>query len=308
MLDILSQAEVARVRELVLSRSDSFTHHDGTAGPLPFFTLGPYWGYHFKSFGKTNFYCDNEDGAFSSSREYYPEVVKRTREPLLRDFDFLYDSVKEKLTEFLTENRREQKKANPAKFGDKKDSVNVRWLHEKFSVPAFHVIPSHQIWGLSIFNMHIDEDKDSLRNFYSSPKGTTSGGLEVIPDRKAASGSLPKTLEKFERQCSDESRISFTLAIELPDEENGLNYVDYSDYDEEEERRFGGKCKYDEKSALRWKCGRVKRQRYKEGTMIIHAGKLVHQIGDWKYKDGKKTRITLQGFGYECKDTWVLYW
>ena len=49
---------------------------------------------------------------------------------------------------------------------------------------------------------------------------------------------------------------------------------------------------------------------YKVGTMVIHAGYMVHQISPSRWASGNDARITMQGHGvyHPPTQTWLLYW
>ena len=112
------------------------------------------------------------------------------------------------------------------------------------------------------------------------------------------------------RTCDPESKISFTLLISLPDEGSGLNFVDFSTDGK------GTDCKTDAEkvygSLEAWRCHLKNREKYQAGRMVVHAGRLLHSIGEWSYSGYNTSRITMQGFGFRCiredKDIWYVYW
>merc|ERR1712146_728915 len=85
--------------------------------------------------------------------------------------------------------------------------------------------------------------------------------------------------------CDQESRISFTLPLSLPDTKSGLNYIDYEWED----------CPYLHDPDRKYLCGRMNREVYEVGTLVVHSHALLHQIGEWSYSSWDENRITLQG-------------
>ncbi|GMH55665.1 hypothetical protein TrRE_jg2304 [Triparma retinervis] len=165
----------------------------------------------------------------------------------------------------------------------------VEFLPGKVGLPGFHIIPSHLAWTFPVFRFHSDEKFDLIVDYVLGVKG--------------GEGLNPGT-------CVGESRISFTLPIAMPDERSGLNYVDFST----DER--GTDCRRDAEKVYgregNWKCHWKTRELYREGVMVVHSGTLLHSIGEWSYTGHDRNRVTMQGFGFKCKqggeDVWYIYW
>jgi len=257
-INMLTEEECSVLSRAIMAKKDSFIHISHLAGPLPFFTYGPYWGYHY--FEPISNHLDStesvarkndalgigEIATLTSESITYEKAVSLFRDGMLEEFGDLYSLLTRKLSSFLS--------------GGKKKVEFV----SNAGIPGFHVIPSHKAWSFPVFRFHTDEGYDLIRE-----------GLG----------------EAFVQGCDPESRISFTLPLQLPGEEGegGLNFVDVSD---------GSKALEDLM---------VERERYSVGNMVIHSGMLVHQIGEWKYETDE-ARITMQGFGFECGDVWKIYW
>ena len=170
------------------------------------------------------------------------------------------------------------------------NATDVRYLPgNKTSVPGFHIIPSHLAWSRSLFRFHYDESFTSIMSHVVEANGVT---------------------EIDESGCDAESRVSFTLAVALPAKGSGLNYADFGGADNDE-------CRIDNPTSPH-RCYDLKRQEYEVGSMVVHAGRLVHSIGEWEYGGAGKNRITMQGFGFKCGgsgiegdgkgDRWYIYW
>ena len=149
----------------------------------------------------------------------------------------------------------------------------------QFSVPAFHVIPSHLAWSYPVFRAHLDESFTTLL----TAMNTMGGAPAELGDTSL---------------CDQESRISFTLPLALPDTVSGLNYIDYEWED----------CPHRNDPNRKYLCGKMNREVYEVGTLVVHSHALLHQIGEWSYSSWDSNRITLQGFGFQCSGKWWLYW
>lgn len=196
-----------------------------------------------------------ESRLLSSSSVSYPKAVALYRDTLLQEFSHLYGVLCGALEAHLGK----RVVLAPGPY---------------FGLPAFHVIPSHQAWSLSVFAMHTDETFTHL-----------------ISNLEKAYGEVPMDVST----CDRESRISYTLPLRLPGGETaaGLNFVDFSSCEDADDPA---------------ECGTQAKERYEVGTLVIHSQALLHQIGEWDYSSYNDTRITLQGFGFRCSDTWYLYW
>ena len=221
---VLEREEVNEVADLVLSKWDKFLHIDHLAYGLPFFTYGPYWGYH--EFGRNfNHRVGTErprhETKLSSTYTTYQDALDLTRDEMKEELGWFYDRVVESLKEVLGAER-------------------VHFLPGNVGLPGFHIIPSHLAWTFPIFRFHSDETFDLIVDYVLGAKGAT----ELNPD-----------------SCVGESRISFTLPIAMPDERSGLNYVDFStdekgtDCRREAEKEYGG--------GNEWKCHLKTREIYR---------------------------------------------
>ena len=255
-------------QELAALRSD-YIHIDHLAFALPFFTYGPYWGYH--RFSETHNF-DTKAGRpthltkRSSTFLPYSDIVPQSSQTLNDTFPTLYDKL---LTGLATTLNTTRDKISPI---------------EGMSLPGFHVIPSHRAWTQPLFRFHYDEMLETVIE------------EAFIPNKARLKKSDGEEISYH--LCEGSSRISFTLPLALPTNSSGLNYVDYSDH--------GGKECEGESNAH--KCNTLKRQVYTPGELVIHAGTLIHSIGEWEYGGSQKDRITMQGFGLRCGGEWFIYW
>ena len=91
--------------------------------------------------------------------------------------------------------------------------------------------------------------------------------------------------------CCDQSNIiSFTIPIFLPKDSCGL-YI----------------FNYDGNNIFRAMNSKKQKYIYEEGKIYIHNGLHWHMIAPCRIKKNEY-RITLQGHGIKCGDTWYLYW
>ncbi|MBC1224358.1 hypothetical protein GNF10_27250 [Nostoc sp. UCD121] len=94
--------------------------------------------------------------------------------------------------------------------------------------------------------------------------------------------------------------ISFTLAIKLPECGGGLDVLDmrYEEYiklsPKEQKQIFNSDL--------------VKIYPYKLGDLLIRSGNIFHEVAAMPHIQLGEERITLQGHGLLCQDTWYLYW
>lgn len=94
--------------------------------------------------------------------------------------------------------------------------------------------------------------------------------------------------------------ISFTLPISLPKLGGGM-YV----WDLQYEEVKGLDHQEIEQLAIMRKNSF---HPYKVGKLVLHSGHMVHQIAPGKNLQPDDERITLQGHGLICQDTWQLHW
>lgn len=94
--------------------------------------------------------------------------------------------------------------------------------------------------------------------------------------------------------------ISFTLTIALPKCGGGLNLLDIS-LDEY------NKLSIEEQTQIK-KSAKLSFYPYKVGHLLIRSGVVFHKIAPMPDIQPGEERITLQGHGTLCKNTWHLYW
>jgi len=138
---VLEEDETIKIRDHVLSKKDSFMHIDHLAYALPFFTYGPYWGYH--EFGdKFNHNIQKarptHEHMHSSTFTTYDSAVALTRDEMKAELGWFYDKVFGGLREVL-------------------GAEDIEFLPGKVGIPGFHIIPSHVAWSLPVFRFHSDE-------------------------------------------------------------------------------------------------------------------------------------------------------
>lgn len=104
---------------------------------------------------------------------------------------------------------------------------------------------------------------------------------------------------------SNPIQISFTLAISLPACGSGLNLFNIQK--EKWEKMITDKqCK---KTDIYYKLMKMKTYiPYTIGNLYLYCGHPLHQIAPAKELLPKDDRITFQGHGVKCDDTWYLYW
>jgi len=94
--------------------------------------------------------------------------------------------------------------------------------------------------------------------------------------------------------------ISFTLAVCLPKHGSGM-YVWDLQYEEVKGLEHS---EIEQLAIMRKKSFHP----YKVGRLILHSGFMVHQIAPGKNLQLDDERITLQGHGLLCQNTWQLHW
>ena len=283
VVSVLSASEASDIASKVLSRRSDFFHIDHLAYALPFFTLGPYWGYHHYSEDhnhNTKLERPQGGGLLSSTFSTYGSAVSSTRSSLLSDFPLLYDRVLSALKSSL-------------------GASSVSFLPGGGAgVPGFHVIESHVAWSYPLFRFHVDEGFHLLMAQVVEGYASANAKIEA-GDGAPHSSSNPSIVKSA---CDERSRISFTLALSLPSPTSGLDYIDFSP---SLDPRVCGSVSPSSKFA----CHERKRQVYEVGKMVVHSGMMVHSIGNWNFTDPDKPRITMQGFGFKCfENDWFVYW
>lgn len=119
---VLTSEEAAAIVASV--PADRLIHISDTVGPLPFFTVGPYWAYH-----------KNKTGGAPplTSRTSYERAMETEREYLKAAFGGLLEDVRDILEQSLRD--------GPVRFAP------------GLSLPGFHYIYSHAAWQFPVFNM-----------------------------------------------------------------------------------------------------------------------------------------------------------
>ena len=282
VVSVLSPEEVSSVVSLVLSHRADFYHIDHLAFALPFFTHGPYWGYHhFTSSHNHNTAAPrpSNSNVLSSTFTSYQAAVEKSKSSMLQDFPLLYSRVLSALKSSL-------------------HASSVSFL-PGLGLPGFHIIDSHFAWSSPLFRFHTDESFSTLMsdvvNGYAAESANDAAALPTAAAEMTSGG-----------KCDERSRISFTLALAMPAPSSGLDYIDFSP-SRDDGPASGGRCAF--KGDEKFRCHVKKRQVYEVGKMVIHSGLMVHSIGHWDFLDAEKPRITMQGFGFKCfDDDWFVYW
>ncbi|MBE9035705.1 hypothetical protein [aff. Roholtiella sp. LEGE 12411] len=162
-----------------------------------------------------------------------------------------------------------------------------RWLYERLSsalaeqlkafinyqknlaIPGFHIFLSHKMFEQPIAPIHFDLQ-------YQEVDWETTEVINL---------SQP---------------ISFTLAIALPKNGGGLNV-----WDIRHEEIIGlSPAAMSQLIHSRQKTFNP----YKLGWLALHSGHIAHQMAPGKNLQSDDQRITLQGHGVLCGQTWQLYW
>ena len=100
-----------------------------------------------------------------------------------------------------------------------------------------------------------------------------------------------QSLNNWNKDCNLNNSISFTLSIDLPKNSPGLYLFDADKRD----------------SRLKAICKNRCFIPYKIGKIILHHGNNWHIMAPSKINKNEY-RITLQGHGIKCKDSWYIYW
>jgi hypothetical protein len=141
--------------------------------------------------------------------------------------------------------------------------------HERFARPGFHIYLYSAAFAVPTASIHRDLQYESLRWRASESPDLTNP-------------------------------VSFTLAVTLPRAGGGLNVWDIATPD------LGGLTPEEIRALIRSCPPRL--HAYRTGTLILHSGHMVHQIAPMPGMQEDDERLTLQGHGIRCGDTWQLYW
>ncbi|CAE8582779.1 unnamed protein product [Polarella glacialis] len=155
------------------------------------------------------------------------------------------------------------------------------------ALPGFHLFLSNSVYEMPVARVHYD------------------GQYKSLP---------------FPEGCEFEQTISFTLPVDLPRAPEGAAQPGLYTFhipeparadlvEGETVKRFEGEYQDEYREVQRGSFHRVHHP-YKVGTMVIHAGYMVHQISPSRWASGNDARITLQGHGvyHPPSKTWLLYW
>mmetsp|Transcript_90266 Transcript_90266/g.255573 ORF Transcript_90266/g.255573 Transcript_90266/m.255573 type:complete len:388 (-) Transcript_90266:140-1303(-) len=232
---LLTPEEAAGYAARIKARPEHLIHISKFAGPLPFFTYGPYWMYDSRAY----------NGHAARARVY------------LEEFAPLHEKVRAGLEALM-------------------DDGPVTYLPNS-SKPAFHVLYSHFVFQYRVFKFHYDEMVNNMAGKHGFFRGFD-----------------------LKNECEADSRISFTLPLALPRAPCGLDHY-----------HFPGRPGCEPTVDCVGTCLDLMRVDYKVGSLIVHSGRMLHQIGPWAYyplTDMFSARITLQGFGIRCRGKWYIYW
>ena len=263
---ILGASDCAEIAQTVLAHPDKFVYIRNWG--VLFFTSGVHHGY-MGTYGtgvvRSRGQPRGQPGPLLTNALSYAEgVVSKTQFWLSQTFGSLHEEVRTELEQVLSSS------------GGSALAGPVTWMPH-MGRPGFHVIYSHAAFSWLVFTLHTDQGQLGRLTRQTWPHV----GLASWPVGKL---------------CDFESQIAFTLPVQLPNAECGLDYVSFSGCNETEQRCTSCVSHH---SAL-----------YEVGTLYVHSGGLVHQIRPWSYSsiDAARPRITLQGFGVRCNGMWYLYW
>jgi hypothetical protein len=107
-------------------------------------------------------------------------------------------------------------------------------------------------------------------------------------------------LQFFSQEPSPETTISFTLYLS---EDTDCPNIEFSDFHFLDVNRQVLETDYE-----RICRGRVIKVRYKKNRLFVHTGLHAHRIINADMVAPGQARVTLQGFGFLCNNTWHLYW
>lgn len=140
--------------------------------------------------------------------------------------------------------------------------------HPGFALPGFHIFLASKVFEKPVASLHLD---------------------------------LQYTLLDWGKDSIDtQSPISFTLSIRLPSGGGGLFVWDVYKADME------GLSNEEVHERLQH-CERNYHS-YTEGQLVLHSGHMYHQIAPMRDSKPGDERITLQGHGIRCGDTYHVYW
>jgi hypothetical protein len=140
---------------------------------------------------------------------------------------------------------------------------------ESLAIPGFHIFLSHKLFEQPIAPIHFDLQ-------YKEVNWETTEAINLYKP------------------------ISFTLAIALPKNGGGLNVWDVS------HEEIIGLSPVEMNQLIHSR--RQTFHPYKLGWLALHSGHIAHQIAPGKNLQADDERITLQGHGIVCGDTWKIYW
>ena len=237
--------------------------------------LSDLWQHRSNMAGPLPFFTLGAASYLDHSRDMY-EPNARTVNPLLQArLPWFYERVRAALEKELGE-----KTAFHVPYPDE-------WPEGLAGVPGFHLFLSNSIFEMPVARVHYDGQYKSL----------------PFPDG-----------------CEFEQTLSFTLPIDLPQPPEGaahpglytfhLPKPDSADLTPEMTvDRFEGEYRTARNGLKDGSFHRVHHP-YKVGSMVIHAGYMVHQISPSRWASGNDARITMQGHGvyHPPTKTWLLYW
>jgi hypothetical protein len=142
-------------------------------------------------------------------------------------------------------------------------------FHPKYAYPGFHIYEAHPLFKFSLGNIHCDLQYQNLNwDIFDS--------------------------------VDFENPISFTLVILLPHGGGGMRIWDLNYSDLQHKTKSELKKIFNENT--------YQKIEYKTGWLYTHSGHYAHQISPMKNFKHGDTRITLQGHGLWCDNSWVIYW
>lgn len=139
---------------------------------------------------------------------------------------------------------------------------------DNLALPGFHVLLAHKAFEQPMGTVHCDKSY----MFHWQPT----------------------------KEVDFDNPISFTLAIHLPKFGGGMNMWDlqYAEVKGLEHAQIESLASMRNKNL----------HSYKVGKLVLHSGLTVHQIAPSKNIQPEDERITLQGHGLFCQNTWQLHW
>jgi hypothetical protein len=145
----------------------------------------------------------------------------------------------------------------------------VDW-HPAAALPGFHIFQAHPAFCATGGKIHLDLQ---YRNLAWDPANP--------PD--------------------EESVVSFTLPVALPQDGGGLNWWDHPSAEE-------WKTLPPEERTKRTAPGTENYLPYEVGTIVLHSGQILHQIAPGRRFRAEDERISLQGHAIRVGDRFLAYW